>query len=130
LSELMQWSMGKYTQWFNRRYQRSGTIWEGRYWAATVTSEAYFLRCACYIDLNPVRAGVVTDPGDYPWSSYRHYSTEVSDSLVSEHELYARLGSSPSTRSAAYVSLARSGIADEEVAYIRESTRTSRAIGV
>ena len=126
----MQWSMGKYTQWFNRRYRRTGSIWEGRYWATTVNSEAYFLRCACYIDLNPVRAGIVTEPGLYAWSSYRHYTTDICDALVSEHEVFRRLGASSIARSAAYEGLALSGIADEDVAFIRESTRTSRAIGV
>lgn len=59
-----------YVQFFNHRYQRTGTLWEGRYKATLIDTEAYLLTCMRYIELNPVRAGMVAHPSEYPWSSY------------------------------------------------------------
>jgi len=73
ISQVLQ-SVGKrYVQYFNFTYRRSGTLWEGRYRATVVHSEQYLLTLMRYIELNPVRAGMVAHPGDYPWSSYRHH---------------------------------------------------------
>ena len=58
-----------YVQYYNYCYRRTGTLWEGRYKATIIDSEAYLITCMRYIELNPVRAGMVIDPGDYPWSS-------------------------------------------------------------
>ena len=60
----------RYVACFNARYRRTGTLWEGRFEAALVDSERYVLACYRYIELNPLRAGMVTSPGDYPWSSF------------------------------------------------------------
>ena len=68
----MMQSLGrKYVRYINITYQRSGTLWEGRYKSTLVDSELYFLTVSRYIELNPVRAGMVEAPGDYPWSSFR-----------------------------------------------------------
>ena len=61
----------RYVQYFNRTYRRSGTLWEGRYRSCLTQAEDYLLACQRYIELNPVRAGMVEHPADYPWSSYR-----------------------------------------------------------
>lgn len=68
---LMQWLSGCYSRYFNIKYHRAGTLWDGRYHASLILTEGYLLECYRYIELNPVRAGMVTRPGDYPWSSYR-----------------------------------------------------------
>jgi putative transposase len=72
----------RYVRYVNATSRRSGTLWEGRYRAAPIDSEAYFLACCRYIELNPVRAGMVVDPGDYAWSSYRAHALGAADLLV------------------------------------------------
>src|SRR5271165_6570053 len=60
----------RYAQHVNRTYRRSGTLWEGRFRSCLTQSEHYLLACQRYVELNPVRAGMVRDPGDYAWSSH------------------------------------------------------------
>ncbi len=72
ISRLMQSVGRRYVRYVNRTYQRTGTLFEGRFKSSLVESERYLLTCMRYIELNPVRAGMVVDPGDYRWSSYRH----------------------------------------------------------
>ena len=105
VSGLMQWLSGRYAQYVNIAHGRSGSLWEGRYRASLVDSEHYLLACYRYIELNPVRAGLVGDPGAYPWSSHGHNGAGVGDSLIVEHPLYGALGGSGDERRAAYRAL-------------------------
>ena len=99
-------SLGRrYVRHVNALNRRTGTLWEGRYRATAIDCEAYFLACSRYIELNPVRARMVTHPGDYAWSSYRAHVGEGSDRLVSGHEIYDRLGATPAMRAARYQTL-------------------------
>jgi len=70
LSEFMKTLLQRFTRWFNRTQERSGTLWEQRYKSVIVESGTAARTMAAYIDLNPVRAGMVKDPADYRWSSY------------------------------------------------------------
>ena len=70
LSEFMKALLIRFTRWFNRRHERSGTLWEERFKSVLVESGVAARPMAAYIDLNPVRAGIVADPADYRWSSY------------------------------------------------------------
>jgi putative transposase len=81
---------------------RTGTLWEGRYKASLVSSDEYFFAVSRYIELNPVRAKMVTHPGEYPWSSYRHNAMGIKIGMLTEHELYIRLGSTYSACLQAY----------------------------
>ena len=72
LGKMMQMLGRYYVQYFNYTHQRTGTLWEGRYKSSLISSEQYLFRCMRYIELNPLRAGMVTEPSDYHWSSYRH----------------------------------------------------------
>jgi putative transposase len=128
LSKVMKWVTGTYTQWFNFKYRQTGTLWEGRFWASQVDSEEYFFRCSFYIELNPVRAGIVARPETYPWSSYPHNSGQAHDSLVTEHDRYLQLGPTGTQRRAAYRGLVVAGVDPETVTYIREATRSVRTI--
>ena len=96
------------------RHGRSGTLWEGRYRSTLIQSERYLLACMAYIDLNPVRAGLVADPADYPWSSHRHYLGSRNDKLVTPHPLVWEMGNTPFAREAAYGELVRAGISQEQ----------------
>jgi len=81
-----------YVQYFNRSYKRSGTLWEGRYRSSLVLEDDYLLACYRYIELNPVRAGIVQHPSQYQWSSYRHNGLGENSDLISPHQNYLDLG--------------------------------------
>ena len=112
---LMMQSVGRsYVRYFNRRHQRSGTLWEGRYRSTIVQSERYLLACMVYIDLNPVRAGMVVGAGDWRWSSHAHYLGLQHDALVTPHALAWELGNTPFAREAAYKILVDAGIGSSQ----------------
>ncbi len=102
LSLLMQSVGRRYVRYINQKYRRSGTLWEGRFKASLIQSETYLLACHRYIELNPVRAGMVEHPGEYRWSSYRGNAQGFADALLAPHEEYLQLGKAPAERQAAY----------------------------
>jgi putative transposase len=118
-----------YVRWFNNRHGRSGTMWEGRYRSTLVQAERYLLACMVYIDLNPVRAGLVGDPADYPWSSHAHYLGRRTDRLVTPHPLYWELGNTPFARDAAYLELVRAGISQDQQQALTQATQQGWALG-
>ncbi len=123
-------SIGRhYVQYFNRVRGRSGTLWEGRYRATVVDSERYLLTCMRYIELNPVRAGLVTHPQQYLWSSYRANALGAADAVVAPHELYARLGKLEEARLAAYRDLFGAEVSTIDIDAIREATNKNWALG-
>ncbi len=107
----------RYVQYINRTYQRSGTLWEGRFRSCLTQEESYVLGCYRYIEMNPVRAGMVNHPAEYRWSSYRANAQGETDELLMPHEAYERLGSEPHERRQAYRELFRyqldPGVVDE-----------------
>ena len=119
-------------QYFNFTYQRSGTLWEGRYRATVVDSEQYLLTLMRYIELNPVRAGRVAHPRDYAWSSYHHNAqgeVGLNGDWITEHREYKRLGRSAEERQGAYRQLFRAALAATDLETIRESTHKGWAMG-
>ena len=111
------------------RYQRSGTLWEGRYRATVIDSERYFLTCSRYIELNPVRGGLATSPGDYPWSSYAHHVGRQHDPLITDHRLYWALGNTPFDRELAYRDLVDQSLGASEVTTLTDATMKGWALG-
>nr|WP_316643573.1 transposase [uncultured Roseateles sp.] len=105
ISRMMQAQGRRYVAWFNHRHGRSGTLWEGRFRASLIDSERYFMTCMRYIDLNPVRAGLVAQCQDFAWSSHGHYIGQRSDTVITEHPLFWALGNTPFERDAAYKAL-------------------------
>ncbi len=127
---LMMQAVGRrYVQLFNRRHGRSGTLWEGRYRATLVQTDRYLLACMAYIDLNPVRAGMVARAADWRWSSHRHYIGQQQDRLVTPHPLCWGLGNTPFAREAAYADLVHQGIAADQQAKLTESALKGWALG-
>lgn len=123
-------SLGRrYVQYVNRTYGRTGTLWDSRYKSSLIDAEAYLLSCMRYIELNPVRAGMVADPGDYRWSSYRCNGLGADDALVTPHALYAGLDADGDTRRAAYRVLFRSALDSEAVDDIRLALSQSQPLG-
>jgi len=102
LARVMQAVGRSYVRLFNRRHGRTGTLWEGRYRASIIQEDRYLLACMRYVEMNPVRAGIVVAPQAYPWSSHRHHLGLVADPLVSPHPVYWGLGNTPFEREAAY----------------------------
>ena len=118
-----------YVRYFNRRQQRTGTLWEGRYKSTLIQTEKYLLTCMAYIDLNPVRAGIVTEPAQYPYSSHAHYIGRRHDKLITPHPLYWDLGNTPFAREAAYGELVRAGVSPEKQQALTDATLRGWALG-
>lgn len=116
-------------QYVNKAYSRSGTLWEGRFKASLVDAEDYFLTCCRYIELNPVRAGLVSHPADYRWSSYRHHALDEPNSCLTPHPLFRRLGTSPEERRSAYQALFRCDLEEEQLRTIRSAANTGWPVG-
>jgi putative transposase len=129
LSGVMQALGRRYVHAFNRRHGRTGTLWEGRFRAAVVETDRYFLACQRYIELNPVRAGMVEDPASFRWSSVHHHLGTRSDALVSDHSVFWTLGNTPFEREAAYRDLLAQGMGPDEAGAITQATLRARVLG-
>ena len=127
---LMMQAIGRrYVRNFNLRHGRTGTLWEGRYRSTVIQAERHLLNCMAYMDLNPVRAGMVSDPADYRWSSHQHYVGRRSDKLVTPHPLYWELGNTPFARDAAYAALVQAGVSEREKQALTDSALRGWALG-
>ena len=127
---LMMQAVGRsYVRYFNHRHGRTGTLWEGRYRSTLIETERYLLACMVYIDLNPVRAGMVALPAAWPWSSHAHYLGQRVDKLVTPHALYWALGNTPFAREAAYAGLVQAGIGSGDQAALTEAALSGWALG-
>jgi putative transposase len=129
LSKTLQTLGRYYVQYFNYCYRRTGTLWEGRYKATLIDSEAYLLTCMRYIELNPVRAAMVSLPAEYPWSSHPCNALGKTDDLVTPCFEYAQLGLNDTERQAAYRQLFENHLADADVNDIREATNKAWVLG-
>ena len=123
-------SVGRnYVQYYNECYFGSGSIWEGRYRATVLDEKQYLLTCSRYIELNPVRGGLVKHPGDYRWSSYAHNAMGRVDEMITPHREYQRLGATEKERANAYRELFKQKISPETEELITESTLKGWALG-
>ena len=122
LSRLFQSVGRRYVQHFNKRYGRTGTLWEGRFRSCLVDSERYLLEVYRYIELNPVRAGIVDHPQTYHYSSYRHHSGAQPNSHIKDHPLFWSLGNTPFERQASYKALVDEGLSPHQTARITDHT--------
>ena len=129
VSRMMQAQGRKYVQYFNHTHGRTGTLWEGRYKSTLVDSEPYLLTVYRYIELNPVRAEMVTHARDYPWSSYRHNALGKEIQLITPHRQYRLLGKTDEERQQAYRALFRGRMPEHELSSIREATNKAWALG-
>jgi putative transposase len=129
IPRMMQAVGRRYVRRFNQKHARTGTLWEGRYKSTIIQAERYLLACMVYIDLNPVRAGLVAEPATYPWSSHPHYLGLRRDKLVSPHPLYWALGNTPFARDAAYAELVSAGISPKQKLDLSESALHGWALG-
>jgi putative transposase len=128
-SRMMQWLGVRYVRHVNTTYRRTGTLWEGRFRAAPIESDSHLLTCYRYIELNPVRAGMVAGPADYPWSSYHAHAEGTDDPVVRDHTLFAALGATAAERQAAYRALFGEVLEETWIAELRAATNGGWAVG-
>jgi putative transposase len=130
IAKMMQTLGRYYVQYFNTRYHRTGTLWEGRYKATLIDTEEYLLTCMRYIELNPVRAKMlVDDPSKYPWSSYCYNALGQQNHLLTPHLEYKRLGASDTDRQTSYRQLFNVQIPEMTLAAIRKATNKAWVLG-
>ena len=127
---LMMQAVGRsYVRTYNQAHGRTGTLWEGRYRSSLIQTERYLLTCMAYIDLNPVRAGMVEAPQDYPWSSHAHYTGRQHQRLLTPPALYWELGNTPFAREAAYGEMVCAGIAEPQQRAMTAAALSGWALG-
>jgi putative transposase len=129
MPKLMQALGRRYVPFFNCRYKRTGTLWESRYRPALVHDERYWLTCMRYVELNAVRAAVVSEPEEYRWSSYLHHALGVPDEIVTEHPLYLNLGASPAARQQAWREICGHRIPESDLDRLRQAMKRGIVIG-
>ncbi|HRE18222.1 MAG TPA: transposase [Rhodocyclaceae bacterium] len=129
VGEMMKALGQRYVQYVNRTYRRSGTLWEGRFRSCLTQEEGYLLACQRYIELNPVRAGMVPHPGEYRWSSYLANGQGEESLLVQPHASYLALGASAAARQVAYRELFRYELEPGLIDEIRQATNGNYALG-
>lgn len=100
----------QYVKYINKKYQRSGSLWEGRHKGNLIQSDLYLLRCMQYIELNPVRAHMVNKPEEYYWSSYTSNALDSDNSILTPHKIYLELSSSSDERYIIYNDIVGSGM--------------------
>jgi len=129
LSRLMQSLGRRYVGFFNYSYARSGTLFEGRFRSSVVQEDRYFLTCLRYIELNPVRAGLVRDPGDFRWSSYRAHAMGASVKFWTPGDLYLSLGQNKAERQRAWRKGVNAVLDTDTIARIRHCANTGLVLG-
>lgn len=126
---LMQAVGRSYVRYFNDLRGRSGSLWEGRYRSTLIETDRYLLTCMAYIDLNPVRAGMVEEALDYAWSSHGFYVGARTEKLITPHGLFWDLANTPFGREAAYAELVRAGVSAEQQSALTKSALAGWALG-
>jgi putative transposase len=129
VSSMMQAIGRRFVRYINRRHARTGSLWEGRFKSCLINSDQYLLTCSRYIELNPVRAGMVEDPAQYPWSSYRCNALGEPDALITPHTLYDSLGMTDGDRLSSYRALFGLPIEPPTVARIQDAVRRGTPLG-
>jgi putative transposase len=129
LPQMMQAIGRRYVRYFNDSQGRSGTLWEGRYRSTVIQPDPWLLACMAYVDLNPVRHGLVAQVRDYPWSSHGHYAGLRVDRVVTPHPLFWTLGNTPFAREAAYAEMVHAGVTADRQLALTQSTLSGWALG-
>lgn len=119
----------KYVRYFNKKYKRSGTLWEGRFRGSLVDKEAYFLVCLRYIEMNPIRANITRYPELYPWSSYRFRAFGEKSNILDLDPWYDSLGYNLEERQVRYRQFFQNLFPESTVKLIREMTNKNGVVG-
>lgn len=119
----------RYVPYVNRHRSRSGTLWEGRFRSCLVQDAEYLFVCQRYIELNPVRAGMVNHPLDYRWSSYHANAYGARNNIVEPHALYVALGTDQPERECRYRALFETEVSSAMVEQVRIATHQNAIFG-
>ena len=130
ISRLIQRVARRYVGYFNSRYRRTGTLWEGRFHSSVIGNDSYLLACHRYIENNPVRARLVSHPAMYAWSSHAHNAVGKPDSLVTVHSTVRNLATHTDSRQEAYRTMFLLPVDASESDWFREAARLSRPLGL
>lgn len=128
LGRLMKRIAGRQTRYVNKLEQRSGTLWEGRYKSSPIQDQEYLLACCRYVELNPLRAGLVDDPADYRWSSCPAKVGRASQPWLDFDPFYLGMGNSASQREKNYAAWLGETVPDSELQRIREGVQRGQLI--
>jgi putative transposase len=128
-SAMMQDLGRQYVRTVNKAHARTGTLWEGRYRSSLVDSERYLLACHRYIELNPVRAGIVGHPRDYAWSSHTYYAHGGANEFITPHSLYLGLAATAEDRQRTFRALFVCEMESGLLTHIRAAVNTGAALG-
>lgn len=126
ISKLIKILAARQTRHVNKLESRSGTLWEGRFKASLIETDAYLLSCYRYVELNPVRAAMVSSPADYEWSSYRRNAAIAEDTRMDTSSTYQALGSCDADRAVAYRNFVAHGVDDSELDLIRTAVKRNQ----
>ena len=129
LGDMMQSLGRKYVQYINRNYNRTGTLWEGRFKSGLISNDSYLLVCSVYIESNPVRSKMVKNPGDYPWSSYCRKAEGENNLIVDIDPLYEDLGKTDRERQSNYRKWFTRELSPDNMKLIRHATQKGGIIG-
>ena len=129
VSRMMQTLGRHYVRYFNHTYKRTGTLWEGRFKSCVVDEENYLLICQRYIELNPVRAGMVEETADYTWSSYKANGLGRQLKMWRPHRIYQQLGKTVDERSLVYRELFLAHLDQTVLKKIRTASNQGMALG-
>jgi putative transposase len=129
LAQTMQRVGRYYVPWFNAKYGRSGSLFQGRFKTSVIDAASYFMQCSQYIEFNPVRAQVAGDALAYPWSSYAHHAGVRPDPLITDHALYWALGNTPFQREAAYKELTERPLTAQQLEVINQAVLKGWPLG-
>jgi putative transposase len=129
IARMLQSVGSRYVGYFNKRHGRTGTLFEGRYRASVIDTDLYFLQCLRYVELNPVRAGLVSRPEAYAWSSYQTHALGAPDPLLVTHPLYLQLGPTPDARQVSWQEICAVALPPEDLGKIREAIHHGQSLG-
>jgi putative transposase len=129
ISQMMQALGRRYVNYINTSYHRTGTLWEGRYKSCLIDSEMYLLTCMCYIELNPVRAGMVDYPEEYIWSSYTQNAQCLNSGIIKNHPMYLTLGKTVEERQFVYRGLFQRYMENDLIHQVRDAINHELVLG-
>jgi len=129
LEKTMQSVGFRYARHVNQCYARTGTLYEGRYRAMVIDTERYLFTCMRYVELNPVRAGLVSRPEAYYWTSYMANAFGAPDALVTPHPLYSSLAPTPAARQRCWRAVCAAALPAEELDRVRAAVHRGDALG-
>ena len=129
LSKMLKLVAGRYTRYINKNYERTGTLWEGRFKSSPIETERYLFGCTRYIEINPVRAQIVKHPAFYRWSSYSKKAVVKNDPILDLDPYYLELGRTPEEREHAYQEWFQQAPEEEEQDFISKCIRQCLPVG-